>query len=102
LPSGSGQAIDVWIVDAGFHFEKTAVDFVPIVNMFSYMQSGRLKCDATLTVRRGGQSRKTTVEHFVPKIDTSNLQSGEMIWKNAARECYPGLLAKVMGAIKEP
>lgn len=99
-PSGSGLALDVWVTDAGFFWEKTGADFVPIVNLFTFQKSGRLKCEATIALRRGESTSKATIEHFVASIDTNNLRDEDMIWTNAVRECYPALRAKVLAAIQ--
>lgn len=98
--SGGAGAIEVWVIDAGFYWEKTGVDFVPIVNLFTFQLSGRLKCEATVSVRKGpAEAVKRTVEHLVPEVDTSGLATGDSILKNAIRTCYPGLVDKVVAQI---
>jgi hypothetical protein len=101
IASGAGKPLDVWLVDAGFYWEKTGADFIPVLNLFSSQRSGRFKCDATVSVRVGVESMKATIEHYVSSVDTEGLQTGEMLWKNAARECYPQLLSKIVSFIRQ-
>jgi hypothetical protein len=95
-----GDVLDVWILDLGFYWEKTGADFVPIVNIFTYGQSGRFMCSALLNVRLGTESRKLNVENIV-SMDTAGTQSGESIYKQPSRNCYSGLVPKTMEAIAE-
>lgn len=87
-PTGQYGAVDVWIVDGGFYWEKTGMDFVPIVSIFSYGRSGRLRCDATLTVRLGATSDKFTEEHY---IRVAQAPEGA----NVIAACYSALLKSV-------
>jgi hypothetical protein len=98
--STEGDVLDVWILDLGFYWEKTGADFVPIVNIFTYGQSGRFMCSALLNVRLGTDSKKLNVENIVP-MDTTGTQSGESIYKQPSRNCYSGLVPKTIEAIAE-
>lgn len=98
-PSGTGAPMDIWLIDAGVYWEKTGVDLIPFVGIFTQQRSGRLKCDATISVRQGSRTQKLTIEQFEP-IDTSDVKNGESIWKTAVSLCYPALLDKVVKALQ--
>ncbi len=98
--SGNGEALDVWLIDVGFYWEKTGADFVPLVNIFSFGRSGRFKCEAVISTKRGNETRRATIEQIMESIDTSKVGATEAYWKYTARDCYEGLLSKVTVAIQ--
>jgi hypothetical protein len=94
-PIGDGAPLDIWIVDAGFYWVKTGADFIPIVNTVGFGTSGRLRCDASVSVKRERGAEKSTLDYVVTKIDTEGLQRGELLWTKAVRECYSNLIDKI-------
>lgn len=99
-PSGTGEILDIWILDGGLWWEKTGADMIPIVNLFTTNSSlGKMKCAATLTVRSGARSNRVAVENIVPHT-TDGVQAGQSIYHLSIQACYPGLVQKVVNVIR--